>query len=51
MSVIGSEPIVTHVQEAASYDAINKFRRELVGEICRETRPGKVLSEILSYFL
>nr|CAB3232764.1 collagen alpha-6(VI) chain-like [Phallusia mammillata] len=51
LQVIGSAPVVTHVQEAASYDAINRFRRDLVGEICRETKPECADSEMDLIFL
>ena len=40
MEMIGSRPVVPHVQEASSFDVINRYRRELVGEICRQTKPG-----------
>ena len=40
MERIGSQPIVAHVQDESSFDVINRYRRKLVGEICRQTKPG-----------
>ncbi|XP_039271794.2 collagen alpha-6(VI) chain-like [Styela clava] len=35
---LATEPVVTHVTESSSYDAINTIRQQVVGEICRETK-------------
>nr|XP_018671382.1 collagen alpha-6(VI) chain-like isoform X2 [Ciona intestinalis] len=51
LEIIGSEPVVTHVQEGASYDAINNFRRDLVRNICRETKPECAETEMDLIFL
>ncbi|XP_076807221.1 collagen alpha-6(VI) chain-like isoform X3 [Clavelina lepadiformis] len=51
LQMIGSEFVVPHVQDISSYDVINNFRRDLVGEICRETKPECPNTEMDLIFL